>query len=865
MKLIFMRNFILGILIGLGIVCTPVAVLRGLPPTVEQKINTGREAMLRGDYLNAIAQWEEAKNETSDLKSKDLKIEDLETKILIDVFLSLGYQEIGDLVQAQKAITSAIKLSENQKLNSTLVAKVLNTQGNLELKQNNPQAAALNFRKAKEIYQQERDTEGEVGATVNQAIALQKLGKYRTAKKNLQELEAKLSSIPKILQASVYKTLGITYATIGDFSTAIEKLEASIALTQETDIEATAKTGIDLAAVLQFSEPQTATKLLQEVALVSKNRETQAIALLNSIDIDIESQNWERAITTANQSQDLILNLQNNDFAKIDLIKKMAKLESYTSPNLRAFHQNKSSRIIASKSISNKRSQSLISNQHKQLLEKIAQSARSKGTARTESYAVGTLAYVEEQQGNLNRAIELNKYALSLTDAIAADDIAYQWEWQLGRIFKTQGKIDSAIASYQKAVNNLGKIREDLVTFNPESQYSFRESVEPVYRQLVELLISQPTQDNLIKARKTVESLQMAEMENYFRQACLQAKPEKIEQFDPTAAIVYPIVTENNLAVLTSIPGQPIKLHIQQITAVDLESKVMELMAQFNPVSSNEERIVQSQEFYNWLIKPTLNDLKAAKIKTLVFVLDSALRNLPVAALYDGEKYLLEDYAIALTPGLQLLPSKAINNERVEAVVGALSEANQGFSALPAVENEVQDIAKNVNSQLLLNQKFTNNRLRKTLKETTSAPILHLATHGQFSSKPEETFILTWNDRIGLNELEGLLKVREETPKLIPIELLVLSACQTAEGDSRSALGIAGIALRSGARSTVGTLWPVSDESTSILMDEFYQQINKTSQNKAQILRQAQLKLIKSEKFNHPFYWAPFVLIGNWT
>ncbi len=860
-----MRNFILGILIGLAIVCTPVAVVHGLPPTVEQKINIGREAMLRGDYLNAIAQWEKAKNETSDLKSKDIKIEDLETKILIDVFLSLGYQEIGDLVQAQKAINSAIKLSDNQKLNSTLVAKVLNTQGNLELKQNNPQAAALNFRKAKEIYQQERDTEGEVGATVNQAIALQKLGKYRTAKKILQELELRLNSIPKPLQASVYKTLGTTYATIGDFPTAIEKLEASIALTRETDMEATAKTGIDLAAVLQFSEPQTATELLQEVASVSKNRETQAIALLNSIDIDIESQNWERAITTANQSQELILNLPNNDFAKIDLIKKMAKLESYTSPNLTASRQNKNSRIIAPKSTSNKRSQSLINNQHKQLLEKIAQSARSKGTARTESYAVGTLAYVEEQQGNLNRAIELNKYALSLTDAIAADDIAYQWEWQLGRIFKTQGKTDSAIASYQKAVNNLGKIREDLVAFNPESQYSFRESVEPVYRQLVELLISQPTQKNLIQARKTVESLQMAEMENYFRQACLQAKPEKIEQFDPTAAIIYPIVTENNLAVLTSIPSQPIKLHIQQITAVDLENKVIGLMGQFNPVSSNEERKIQSQELYDWLIKPTLNDLKAAKIKTLVFVLDSALRNLPVAALYDGEKYLVEDYAIALTPGLQLLPSKAINNERIEAVVGALSEANQGFSALPGVENEIEDIAKNVNSQLLLNQQFTNNSLRKTLKETTSAPILHLATHGQFSSKPEETFILTWNDRIGVNELEGLLKVREETPKLIPIELLVLSACQTAEGDSRSALGIAGIALRSGARSTVGTLWPVSDESTSILMDEFYEQVKKTSQNKAQILRQAQLKLIKSEKFNHPFYWAPFVLIGNWT
>lgn len=869
-----MRNFILGIFICLAIVVTPVTVAHSLPATVQQNIDRGREAMLGGDYLNAIAEWEKA-SEALELETKYL-----ETKILTNVFLSLGYQEIGDLAKAQKAIASANKLLKNQKLNSTLIAKVLNTQANLELKQDNPQAAVLNFRKAKELYQQNRDTQGEVGAAVNEAIALQKLGKYRTAKKNLKQMELQLasmakSSMPTSLKASLYKTLGTTYATIGDFPTAIEKLEASIALTRETDIEATAKTGIDLAAVIQFSEPQTATKLLQEVASVSKNAQTQAIALLNSIDIEIEAQNWQQAIKIADRSQDLILNLPHNDFAKIDLIRKMAKLESYKSPDLKTLHQNKSSKISSAKPISakstsakqiaTKPSDTLVKNRHKHLLEQIAQSASSKGAARTESYAVGTLAYVLEQQGNLTQAIKLNQYALSLTDAIAAEDIAYQWEWQLGRIFKTQGKTDKAIASYQKAVDNLSQIREDLVTFNPESQYSFRESVEPVYRQLVELLVSQPTQNNLIQARNTVESLQMAELENYFRQACLRAKPEQIDRIDPKAATLYPIVTENKLAVLTSIPGQPIKLHIQPITADKLENKVIELMGQFNPVASNEKRKTLSQEFYSWLIKPTLNDLKAAKIETLVFVLDSSMRNLPVAALYDGEKYLVEDYAIAIAPGLQLLPSKTLDNKRVEAVVGGLSQGNQGFVALPGVETELQEIVKNVNSQLLLNQEFTNNRLRKTLKETTNAPILHLATHGQFSSKPEETFILTWNDRIDVNELEELLKVREETPKLIPIEMLVLSACQTAEGDNRSALGIAGIALKSGARSTVGTLWPVSDKSTSLLMNEFYQQIRKTSQTKAQILRQAQLKLIKSEQFNHPFYWAPFVLVGNWT
>ena len=848
-----MRNSILAMCLGLGIIVTPIKVALSVPVSIQQEIDRGREAMVRGDYATAIALWQQAKQI---ITRRNTEI-DLETAILIDNFLSLGYQKIGDLAKAQTAIASATKLLEQQELNSDLVARVYNTQANLNLKQDNPQAAALNFRAAKKLYQQNQDIEGEVGAAINEAIALQKLGQYRTAQKILEKTERKLTAMPDSLQAAGYKALGTTYATIGDFSTAREKLEASIALTQDKDLEATAKTKIDLAAAIGFSEPETAIELLQSVALSSQNEETIAIARLNSIHLYIEAEDWTKAREIALNSQDLILDLPHNDSAKIDLIKKMATVESH----LVSFpHQSwlSSLKLIARRS-------DLINPEHKQLLKQIAQSAKTEGIVRTESYAVGTLAYLEEQQGNFAEAIALNKYALNLTNKIEAEDIAYQWQWQLGRIYKTQRKTKDAIASYQQAVNNLGQIREDLVTFNPESQYSFRESVEPVYRQLVELLISQPTQDNLIQARNTIESLQMAELENYFRSSCLQAKPEQIDKIDPFAATIYPIITSEKLAVLTSIPGRPIKLHTQAITADEIESQFIELWGQFNPAASNNRRKAQSQKFYSWLVEPSIKDLKAAKIETLVFILDSGLRNLPVAALYDGEQYLVENYAIALTPGLQLLPSQTLEPRNLEAVVGGISEASQGFVALPGVDTEVREIATSIDSKLLLNQEFTSDRLRQTLKATTEAPILHLATHGQFSSKAEETFILTWDDRIDVNELEQLLKVREETPKLIPIELLVLSACKTAQGDDKAALGIAGIALKSGARSTLGTLWSVSDESTALLIDRVYEQIAIASENKAQILRQAQLELIRSEKFNHPYYWSPFVLIGNWT
>jgi CHAT domain-containing protein len=844
-----MRNSILGICIGLGIMVTPMNLANSLPATVQQQISQGREAMLRGDYLGAIALWQEAKQ--SLIARRQTEGTNVAIEVLIDHFLSIGYQEIGDLSQAETVIASARKLLEQQQLNSDLAAKVLNTQANLNLKQDDFPAAALNFGEAQKLYQQNQDVEGEIGATVNQAIAFQKLGQYRTAQKILEKIEVQLASMPQSLQATGYKALGTTYATMGNVPQAQEKLEASIALTQNKDAEITAKTKIDLAAVIKFADSQDATKLLQEVASTSKNRETQAIALLNQIDIELEAKNWQTAVEIARNSQDLILNLPHNDFAKINLIHTMAKLDSYQASEL------KSAQISQT-------SDTLVRDRHKQLLEQIAQSAKSRGIVKTESYGIGTLAYIEEQQGNLAEAIKLNEYALSLTNAIAAEDIAYQWQWQLGRIFKTQGKTKEAIAAYQRAVNDLDRIRKDLVAFNPESQYSFRESVEPVYRQLVELLISQPSQENLLTARNTIESLQMAELENYFRQSCLQAKPEQIDHIDPKAATIYPIVTANQLAVLTSIPGQPIQLHTQPITADNIDHKIQELMGDFNPAASNKRRKATSQEFYNWLVEPTLDKLKTAKTETLVFVLEGSMRNLPVAALYDGKQYLVENYAIALTPGLQLLPSQTLNTEKIEAVVGGLSEANQGFVALPGVATEVKEIADQVNSQVLLNQEFTKDRLRQIVKASTNAPIVHLATHGQFSSKPEETFILTWHDRINVNELEQLLKVREETSKLIPIELLVLSACQTAQGDDRAALGLAGVALKSGARSTLGTLWSVSDESTSMLINEVYRQIAINPHNKAEILREAQLKLIKSEKFNHPYYWAAFVLVGNW-
>ena len=164
-------------------------------------------------------------------------------------------------------------------------------------------------------------------------------------------------------------------------------------------------------------------------------------------------------------------------------------------------------------------------------------------------------------------------------------------------------------------------------------------------------------------------------------------------------------------------------------------------------------------------------------------------------------------------------------------------------------------------SFFLKNESFKNSSIETNIKQYP-AQIVHLATHGQFSSKAEDTFILTWDGQLNIDQLTNIL--RSDKKQIRPIELLVLSACQTATGDKRASLGLAGIAVRAGARSTIATLWSVDDQASSLLMSEFYQELTNGKITKSEALRRAQLEVLKQDEFKHPYFWSAFVLIGNW-
>jgi CHAT domain-containing protein len=471
--------------------------------------------------------------------------------------------------------------------------------------------------------------------------------------------------------------------------------------------------------------------------------------------------------------------------------------------------------------------------------------------------------YEQTQQWGI--AQDLTQQALLLAQAINAPDIAYQWQWQLGRLLKAQGNIQDAIAAYTEAVKVLQSLRSDLVAINPDVQFSFTESVEPVYRQLVSLLLqpgsTEPSQQNLAQARDVIESLQLVELDNFFREACLDAKPVQVDRVDSTAAVLYPIILSDRLEVILSLPQQPLRHYAIPISDSQVERTLAQLL-QGLTTRTRTDFLPVSQKVYDWLIRPAIADLANTNVKTLVFTLDGSLRRIPMAALHDGKQYLIEKYNIALTPSLQLVDPKPLQRQALKTLTLGITQGRKGFAPLENVAREVEKIQSELPSVVLLDQAFTSNAFREEI-ESSYFPVVHIATHGRFSSKAEETYILAWDESIKVKDFADIL--RSQNPSRVkPIELLVLSACQTAKGDKRAALGMAGIAVRAGARSTLATLWSVSDVATADLMGLFYQELIKTTRTKAEALRQAQLSLLREPKYQHPYYWAPYVLIGNW-
>ena len=500
------------------------------------------------------------------------------------------------------------------------------------------------------------------------------------------------------------------------------------------------------------------------------------------------------------------------------------------------------------------------------MLTDAVQIAQDISDHRAESYALGALGHVYEETQHWSSAQRLTRQALRIAQQLRAKDIEYQWQWQLGRILKQDHDQEGAIAAYSEAVNHLGQLRGDLAATSSEEQFRFQEEVEPVYRELVGLLLTPSqagtvSQPHLRQARDVMEALQIAELDNFFKEACLDASQFNIDQVDKNAAVIYPIILGDRLDVIVSVPHQPFyhsSVAIDQDTFYEFVNTLRDNLV----IRSRMTFLPQMQQLYDWMLRPLEDVFQTNDINTLVFVLDGPLGQIPMSALHDGDHYLIESYQVATAPGLTLSDTQASDHDQWQGILAGLSQARHGFSPLSYVELELKTIHQHLNSTLLLDKAFTSQSLQRTV-QTKSAPLIHIASHGKFGSNPEETFVLAWDQHLSIRQLQGVLQASVHNPTA-PLELLVLSACETAAGDPRAPLGLAGMAVRAGARSTLATLWAINDGVTAPFMGQFYSHLA-DGLPKAEALRQTQLWLLKSKRHQHPIYWAPYVLIGNWT
>jgi CHAT domain-containing protein len=683
---------------------------------------------------------------------------------------------------------------------------------------------------------------------------LKEQGQYYQARQILAAINQTLQSQPdSILKALALTEFGSLLQLIGNLDRAQELLEISLAVAENVNA------------------PSQKSAALMALGNVARSRYEQAEG-------DAATQPLEQALNYYRQAAETAvspivpLQAQVNQF-ELAMQAERLELARSLSANIQQTLQSLSpSRPLLYAQI---RFASLLPQnqtaQARALLQDAADQAEALGDVRSQSYAVGELGAILENRNQLGEALDFTQQALLLAQSLQAPDVEYQWQWQLGRLLNRQGNLEGAIAAYAQAVQNLQALRGDLIAVNKDARFSFREEVEPVYRNYVDLLLKSAQEDpnrkqaQLTKARDAMEALRLAELVNFLRIDCEVSEVAAIDKIDPQAAVIYPILLADRLEIIISVAGQPLENYTIPVSREEVENTARLFQENlFLPgiFPQSAAFLPLSQQLYDWLLAPLKTDLVTNDVETLVFVLDGALSNIPMSALHNGEDYLIENYAIALSPSLRLTSPQPLGARSLQALVVGLSEARQGFSALPAVKEEVETIEGQLPSTVLLNDRFQEATLESTLQQT-SFPVVHLATHGQFSSNAEETFILTWEDRITIDELPQLLQ-KARARENQPIELLILSACETVTGDDRAALGLAGVAIRAGARSTVGTLWKVSDVGTAKLMSEFYQQLEKDNITKAEALRQSQLSLLAQEQLSHPYYWSAFVILGNW-
>jgi CHAT domain-containing protein len=957
------------------------SVSTGSGESYANAVQQGIERYQAGKFTEAIALWEQALPQISGAQDRAIVYSNL----------AIAYQQIGQLDRAIAHWEQAIQIyrSQDDEAARQALAKLLTEQGQAYSDLGQHKRAITLLQSAIAMAQNYQDKLTEAAAQGALGTAYWALGDYEQASASYQtslNIARELNNSSYI--ATALNNFGNTYISRAERYT----YQATSAQLEGDDREYNRLTQ---AATQARTDAKTYfEQSLQAAQGASGLEEVRALMNLNRLLV------WSQGSGISGNSQgqltdsDRDLILRNFNRAR-ELLQKVpdSRDKAYALINLAESVRGQQSGVRSQES-------KVWSLDSKQLLEEALAVARKIGDARAESFALGSLGELYEAKGDLAAALELNRTAQFAAQQINAPDSLYLWQWHVGRMLNALGEKEKAIAAYEQAIASLQSIRGDIVSANKDFQLDFREQVEPVYRELIALLLESPIQksnghksinsqkpefvnsnlaplsvdseshrginstadsssplkwaktfigsgdsplertiavsqgiddtvgqltrgltppqtpprfgeglpdspfprreggrgvrfsefaNNIIdsladeysdarsqfnpksnreaspiqKVVDTLELLKLAELQNFFGDECVQvARSQGVGNAgltDANTAVVYSVILDNQTAMILRSPNGTMTYYRVAIGKQEIEKEIDQLRY-FLELRQTEEYLSQAQKIYNLLIRPMEADLAAIKPSTVVFINDGVLRKVPMAALHDGQEFFIQKYPIATTPSLSLTAGKPLNHSNMEALSVGLTVERSPFAPLTYVQAEVNAVKEILGGTELIDNAFTLPNLQAQLQKK-SYPIVHLATHGKFGVDAESTFLVGFDQRISIEKLDNLLRSRGTRQ---PVELLTLSACQTAAGDNRSALGIAGVAVRAGVESALATLWYINDEATVPLIKEFYSQLRQPNITKAEALRRTQIKMITDANYNHPAVWSPFILIGNW-
>ena len=794
----------------------------------------------------------------------------------------------------------AVLVFDGESRPQALSAEQLNQEGFVFLYNGAATEALSSWRQAEELYREQNNAEGTVGTQLNQSLAEQSLGLYPRACRTVAQViaisyqvcqpdygkDAVLSSLAKIELTEVnqigVRLLGENLRLLGNLTEAESVLKFAQSHTDRDLLEAdrvalalgsvhhfAAKEAIQAYARSSFREVQSRSQLITEItyqiekarsnyrsAAESEDAEITAKANLNLIELFVEVSNsasLPQSLTAGGSSQlgsDAVVayrQLSRMDFGQLPAIDGIYSRLNLAS-NLLSAMQLEHDRSLFGSSVD-------ISDVERLVADAIA-SAEAIDDKRSLSFAYGTAAELESIK-SAQAAIVETQYAqaLALSQSVQASDISYDWAYRLAQFNEAAGRDDRAARYYEIALAALDQVREDLVAVNSELRFEFAQKIEPVYRDYLQFLVDSPA-PNFAQVVDVHESLQLAQLENFLRCGRLIAPESELAD----AVTVHVINLDTSIEVIVSRPDSTYAYSVSAEEVIpSAENLALNLQSPSFLEVPEADFLPYSKALYDELLRPAIEAGFVADGEPLSFVLDAPFQTIPMGILHDGQQYLVATHL--LSNSLQISQS-AMPSDSSRALFVGISEqapsfseplAPMGIRPLPETEFEAASLERYLRSKVLLDSDFTAEQLEDEVA-ADDYQIVHISTHGQFSSAPERTFLVAWDKLIDIQEMAQIFQGAGN------IDLLVLSACQSAVGDERSTLGLAGLAVQSGARSAIASLWLVDSTGSSVLMDRFYEGLNQRL-NSAEALQQAQVTLLQSSAFRHPFYWASFVLI----